>query len=190
MNWLLPTPVSPIVRKCLLSSRRRMRSGLVEDMERKPISFRGAVESAARHKIRPAQGNAFARPFSTLKVEGETAEKESERYPGPKSQRRFDDFPKLTTAIDLVLQPEAENTWRGAHEAHRHVTLRFQAGWAGERLPALHKNEISPGARPRMEERNHGSYRRLGECAADILREVKPFERRLVAMPDCKDRNG
>jgi hypothetical protein len=41
-----------------------------------------------------------------------------------------------------------------------------------------------------MEEGNHRSDGRLSQCAADVLRQVEPFERRLEAVPHSKDRHN
>src|SRR5690349_12889157 len=110
MNWLLPTPVSPMARKCLLSSRRRIRNGLIEDMESKPVSFRGAVERAARHEVRPAQGNAFARPFPSHKVVRETRKNQAEVEADRERDRQLQHLAECSTVINLRSQPGAEDT--------------------------------------------------------------------------------
>src|SRR5438105_2747462 len=79
---------------------------------------------------------------------------------------------------------------RGLHEAHGDVACRSKASYASKRLAALHKNEISARIVPRVEERSHCSDRRLSERAAEVLREVKPFEWRFVATPNDENRNN
>src|SRR6185437_5137430 len=103
MNWLLPTPVSPIARKCLLSSRRRIRNGLIEDMENKPVSFRSAVKRAARHEVRPAQGNAFARPFPCHSVIRKTGKKQAEVEGNRDCDRHLQHDAEFAATVNLVL---------------------------------------------------------------------------------------
>src|SRR5690348_2090193 len=103
MNWLLPTPVSPMARKCLLSSRRRIRKDLIEDMQFKPISFRGVVKRAARHEVRPTQGNAFARPFPSHTVIRKTGKKQGEVEGNRQSDRHLQHLAELVAAVDLML---------------------------------------------------------------------------------------
>src|SRR5436305_1677864 len=110
MNWLLPTPVSPIVRKCLLSSRRWMRSGFIRgrsslfmDMQSEPIAFRHSIKLAEAEQIRSAQLNAFACSLTALKIQNESGKEQAQADTGTKRQRRLEDLSKLATHIDLVL---------------------------------------------------------------------------------------
>src|SRR5690348_13502057 len=154
MNWLLPTPVSPIARKCLLSSLRRMRSGLIEDMESKPVSFRGSVECAACHEVGPAQGNAFARPFPSHTVIRKAGKKQTEVEANRDCDRHLQHDAEFAATVNLVLQPGTENTRRGLDKPNRDVACRIEAGGTRNRPAALHENEICPDVAPRMKERS------------------------------------
>src|SRR5581483_442439 len=106
MNVDLPTPVSPITRKCFDSSLRRMRRNLSR-VKSKPLllSRNRSVELRDRHAFWSAQLLSLASSPPPAEVEGSTSDKKNGRNAGPNNERDCDQIAGRLAVVDGCSQP-------------------------------------------------------------------------------------